>query len=110
VDFLRQLKRHLGGGFTVIWDGHNIHSRSKLVKAFLAEHPEIVAETLPAYSPELNPDEYVWGWSKYGRMPNLAAENTEWLRDHIIAEFSHLQDHPDLLRSFLEKTTLSLAA
>jgi transposase len=110
VDFLRQLKRRLGGGFTVFWDGHNIHSRSKLVKAFLAEHPEIVAETLPPYSPELNPDELVWGWTKYGRLPNLAAENTDWLRDHIIEEFSHLQDHPELLASFIENTTLPLAA
>jgi transposase len=110
VDFLRRLKRHLGGGFTVLWDGHNIHSRSKLVKAFLAEHPEIAAETLPPYTPELNPDELVWGWTKYGRMPNLAAENTDWLRDHIIEEFSHLQDHPELLASFIERTTLPLAA
>jgi len=30
--------------------------------------------------PELNPDELVWGWSKYGRLANLAAEDTGWLR------------------------------
>jgi transposase len=110
IDFLRQLKRHLGGGFTVFWDGSNIHSRSKLVRAFLAEHPEIVAETLPPYTPELNPDELVWGWSKYGRLPNLAAANTDWLRDHIIEELCHLQNHPELLASFIKKTTLPLAA
>jgi transposase len=110
VDFLRELKRHLRSGFTVIWDGSNIHSRAKLVKAFLAEHPEIVAEPLPAYAPQLNPDEYVWGWSKYGRLPNLAAENTEWLRDHVIEEMSYLQDHPHLLASFLKKSSLQMAA
>jgi transposase len=110
VDFLRELKRHLPAGFTVIWDGSRIHSRSKVVKAFLAAHRDIVAETLPPYSPELNPDEFVWGWSKYGRLPNLAAENTEWLRNHIIEELSHLQDHPHLLASFLRKSSLQMAA
>jgi transposase len=110
VEFLRQLKRHLPGGFTVFWDGSNIHWRSKLVRAYLAEHPEIVAETLPAYAPDLNPDEFVWGWSKYGRLSNLAAENTEWLRDHVIEELSHLQDNPHLLASFVKKSSLPLAA
>src|SRR5208282_3127809 len=61
VAFLRQLKKQLGGPFTVIWDGSNIHGRSRLVKAYLAKHSEIVAEKLPGYAPELNPDEGVWG-------------------------------------------------
>src|SRR3954447_5357069 len=50
VDFLQQLKRHLER-FTVVWDRGKIHSRSRVVKAFLAEHPEIVAEDLPGYAP-----------------------------------------------------------
>jgi transposase len=106
VDFLRQLKRHLGGPFTVLWDGSRVHSRSKVMRAFLAEHPEIVAETLPAYAPELNPDELVWGWSKYGRLANLAAQDTDQLAEWVIDELAYLQDHPQLLASFLEKTKL----
>jgi transposase len=110
VDFLNQLKLQLRNGFTVIWDGSNLHSRSRLVRAFLVEHPEIVAATLPAYAPEINPDELVWGWSKYGRLPNLAAANTDHLRDHVINELTHLQEHPKLLASFIKKTKLPLAA
>jgi transposase len=110
VAFLEQLKRQLRNGFTVIWDGSNLHTRSGLVRAFLAEHPEIVAATLPAYAPEINPDELVWGWSKYGRLPNLAASDTDHLRDHVINQLTHLQEHPELLGSFIEKTELPLAA
>jgi transposase len=51
IDFLRQLKEQLGGPFTVIWDGSNIHSKSRKVRAYLARHPEIVVETLPGYAP-----------------------------------------------------------
>jgi transposase len=110
VDFLRQLKRQLGNGFTVIWDGSNIHSKSRLVKEYLAEHPEIVAETLPGYAPELNPDEGVWGWTKYGRLANLAAADTAELRQRILSEFATLKSKPELLDSFIQETGLSLAA
>src|SRR5580704_16266275 len=109
VDFLRSLKRQLGA-FTVIWDGSNIHSRSKLVKEYLAKHPEIVAETLPGYAPELNPDEGVWGWTKYGRLANLAASNTLELRQRIQKEFATLRDDRQLLNSFVREADLFCAA
>ena len=110
VRFLGHLKQQLGGPFTVIWDGSNIHSRSKVVKAYLAKHPEIVAETLPGYAPELNPDEGVWGWSKYGRLANLAASDTIELRKHIRKEFAGLRKNRHLLNSFIQEADLCSAA
>lgn len=110
VAFLRYLKAQLRGPFTVIWDGSPIHSRSRLVRAYLAKHPEIVVETLPSYAPELNPDEGVWGWSKYNRLANLAANDTDELRDRLIEEFVALKEAPDLLTSFVEHADLPLAA
>ena len=50
VDFLKRLRRQLRGGFTVVWDRHRIHGKSKVVKAYLADHPEIVAEDFPGYA------------------------------------------------------------
>jgi transposase len=78
------------------------------VKAYLANHPEIVTEEFPAYAPELNPDEGVWGWTKYGRLSNLAAENTDVLRDHLIDLLVDLKLDPGLLASFIEETKLPL--
>ena len=106
VEYLRHLKAHLGGPLTILWDGSPVHDRSKVVQAYLAEHPEIVTERLPAYAPELNPDELVWAWTKYGRLGNLAATNTTWLRDYIQTELTYVKEHPDLLASFIEKTDL----
>jgi transposase len=108
VEFLEQLRRRLPRGFTVLWDGSTIHRKSRLVDEYVWQHPEIRTERLPAYAPEINPDELVWGWSKYGRLPNLAAANTDVLREHIIEEFTHLRSHPELLQSFLKKTKLRL--
>ena len=106
VAFLRELKRELGGAFTVVWDGSNIHSRSRLVKAYLEKHPEIQAVTLPGYAPELNPDEGVWGWTKYGRLANLVAANTEDLRERLRQEFATLKSDRTLLRSFIQEADL----
>ena len=110
VAFLRELKRKLGRPLTVLWDGGQVHSKALVVREFLAQHPEIVAENLPAYAPELNPDELVWSWSKYGRLANLAAQDTDELAEHVIEELMYLQQHPHLLASFLENTKLPLAA
>jgi transposase len=108
VAYLRHLKVHLGGPMTILWDGSRVHDRSALVRAYLAEHPEIITERLPAYAPEVNPDELVWAWTKYGRLGNLAAQHTDWLRDYIITELTYVREHPDLMASFIEKTNLPL--
>jgi transposase len=110
VSYLKQLQRQLGVPFTVIWDGSKIHSRSDAVKAYLARHPEIQAKTLPGYAPELNPDEGVWGWCKYGQLANLAAQNTTHLRDKVTDELERLKRNKTLLTSFVKETGLTLAA
>jgi transposase len=108
VEFLRQLRRQLGGPFTVIWDRHQIHSRCGVVKEFLREHPEIVAEDFPGYTPELNPDEWVWGWLKYGQLSNLAAYDTEELWDWVMQCLYELKNEPRLLGSFIQNSALPL--
>jgi transposase len=106
VPFLEDLRRRLGP-LTVLWDRNQIHSKALLVRAWLAEHPEVVAEDFPGYVPELNPDEGVWGWSKYGRLANLAADNTDWLFDFVWEALEQVKNRPDLLRSFIRQTKLN---
>ncbi len=110
VEFLRALKRALPEPLTVLWDGGRVHSKCGVVKAYLAKHPEIVAETLPAYAPELNPDELVWGWTKNGPLANLALDDTDQVAEHVINELLYLKTHPHLLASFVEHTELPMAA
>ena len=110
VEFLRELRRQLRGPFTVIWDRHKIHSRATAVKAYLADHPEVVVEDLPAYAPQLNPDEWVWNWTKYGRLSNLAAWDADQLWDWITDALVELKFRPDLLDAFIQDAELPLAA
>ena len=110
VAFLQQLRQQLRGPFTVVWDRHGIHSKAKAVKAFLAQHPEVVAEDFPGYAPQLNPDEYVWGWTKYGRLSNLAAWDTEELWDHMVDALAELKFQPNLLQAFISEAGIPVAA
>ena len=107
VAFLKQLRQQLRR-FTVVWDRNQIHSRSRVVQAYLARHPEVVVEDFPGYAPELNPDEMVWGWTKYGRLANYAAADLQSLRERIEAELEDLQQHPYDLLEFVEHTELPL--
>ena len=56
--------------------------------------------------PDLNPDEGVWGWTKYGRLANLAAANVDGLWDHVWETLDEVKHRPDLLRSFIRQTGL----
>ena len=87
-----------------------LHSKSRLVQAFLREQPEIVAEDFPGYMPDLNPDESVWSWTKYGRLSNLAAWNAEELWDHVVEALIDLKFQPQLLQAFIRHAEIPVAA
>lgn len=105
VAFLAEVRRRLGR-LTVIWDRNQIHSKAKVVQAWLAAHPDVVAEDFPGYVPDLNPDEGVWGWTKYGRLANLAANDKDELWDRVVDELIEVKFRPDLLRGFIQQTGL----
>ncbi len=61
LTFLTHLLRHIQGNVLVIWDGLRQH-RSKRVKDFVStQHGRLELEFVPAYAPELDPVEYLWG-------------------------------------------------
>ena len=71
VEFLEHLQRHLPGKLLILWDGAPIH-RSRLVKDYVSStRRRLVIERLPAYAPELNPVEYMWGHLKTHEIANL---------------------------------------
>jgi transposase len=77
IEFLEHLQRHVPGKLLIIWDGAPIH-RSCLVKDYVAStRGRVIIERLPAYAPELNPVEYMWGHLKNHEIANLVA-NKAW--------------------------------
>jgi transposase len=75
IEFLTHLLRHLPGRLLVIWDGLPAH-RSRLVQHWVAgQRARLELERLPAYAPELNPVEYLWGYWKQHELPNFCPKN-----------------------------------
>ena len=101
VEFLRSLRRQIQRPLEVIWDRINIHDKSRVVRKYLARNPSIHTHPLPAYAPELNPDEGVWGHTKHARLSNFAAADVHELRKVVRAELEDLRERKDLLASFV---------
>jgi len=107
VGFLGQLLAQVDAPTILIWDRLNAH-RAYRVQDFLAEHRQLTTEFFPPYAPELNPIEYVWGYLKLNPLANLAFFDLEQLTTTARRHTRSLQRKPDLLRSFLRHSPLSL--
>jgi transposase len=72
VTFLEHLRREAQGRLVIIWDRSPMHRRHT-IQEFLANGaaPRLHLEHLPAYAPELNPDEGVWASWKGVELRNL---------------------------------------
>lgn len=103
---LRHVLRYLPEGFVLVWDRAPIH-RSNAVTAYLADHPEIRVEWLPAHAPELNPEEYCHGHVKQ-RLRNATPANTQAMRTLLHRGFARLRHRSDLLLSFVHAAGLSV--
>jgi len=97
--FLRLLLRHLSGAILLLWDGGSIH-QGEAVREVLARHPRLHVERFPAYAPELNPDEQVWGHLK-GRLANGRPDTAEELMADLTRVTRGLRRKPQILRSFI---------
>jgi transposase len=92
---LEHLGLQKGGPMIIVWNRLQAH-RSKVVKAFLAEHPEVVVEWLPGYAPELNAEEDCHSNVK-DRMKGATPETEEEIRQLADRGFARLRRPPDLL-------------
>jgi transposase len=108
VDFLRHLRRQLRGRLLIIWDGLAVH-RSRVIRQWVASTRGAVwLAQLPAYAPELNPVEYVWGHLKHHAMANFCARDLVHLSRYARAKLRGAQRRPSLVRAFWQQAELTL--
>lgn len=103
--FLRLLLRHIRGEIIIVWDGGAQH-RSKAVRDLAEKTERMTIIRIPAYCPELNPDEKVWHYAKNvllrAKTPNSIHELTNELR----RAFRTMKQQPNLLDSMLRASEL----
>jgi hypothetical protein len=105
VGFLRCVLGAVPGKVVVVWDGGTNH-KGPVVRAFLARNRRVWLERLPAYAPELNPVEQVWGWLKFGQLANFVPDDLAQLDREINNRLGRLRGNRRLLRSLWDGSDL----
>ena len=105
--FIVSLLRRLGRSITLVMDRYSVHrGAAKRLRLRFGDH--IVIEWLPAYAPELNPDEQVWNRAKYTDLANFIPQNVLQLGRAMAASFRRTRSQQPLLRSFFKHARLRL--
>jgi len=108
LHFLAALRRHLPHGFTLIWDRSQPHRAATVRDWVAARAPRIVVEWLPAYAPDCNPAEQVWGHTKYGDLANFAPADLDHLEGTVFTSFTHTRGRRALLAAFFRAAGLRI--
>lgn len=106
IDFCKRLLGDTDGPVYLIVDGHPTH-KAKLVKQFLATTDgTLKIFVLPAYSPQLNPDEWVWKNVKHDRVGRASVTDADDLKAKAVGALRRLQNMPHLVRAFFADPNL----
>jgi transposase len=109
IAFLKALHRQIPGQILLLWDGAPIH-RSRLVQAYVqAQQSWLHVERLPAYAPELNPVEYLWGYWKKTELANFCPKDIwdlSYTASQALKRIHRRRRRPQLTASFFRQAEL----
>ncbi len=102
--FLRHLLAIIPEPLLVIWDGGPIHRGQPVRDLLAAVGPErLRVERLPAYAPDLNPDEGIWNYLKRVELRNTCCASLRHLREALRAAAIRLCGKPDIIRGCIRQ-------
>lgn len=105
--FVDRLLRRVGRPVILVIDRYSVHRGA--ARRLLARHPKrLWVEWLPAYAPELNPDEQVWNHTKFADLANFVPDDALHLGRAVAASLRRLRGQQRLLRSFFKHAKLPL--
>ena len=100
VQFLREFMRGRSGRVILIVDGHPAH-KAQVVKDLIHElEGRLELHFLPPYAPDLNPDEFVWGYMKTNGVSKKPLRKNESLKERVQSDLDTLKANRKLVRSF----------
>jgi transposase len=100
IDFCTKLLADTGHAVYLVVDGHPTH-KAKAVKDFVASTDgRLKLFILPAYSPHLNPDEWVWKNVKHDRVGRTSVRHAAEFKNKVIRALRRLQNKTHIVRAF----------
>jgi transposase len=110
IEFMMRLLKDAKRKVFLILDNLRVH-HAKPVKEWLEKHQKMIEVFyLPAYSPELNPDEYLNCDLKAGVHSGKPARNKEQLKQKTSKHMRMLQRKPARVRKYFKHKKISYAA
>lgn len=105
--FVAELLKHLPQGLIVVLDRWQVHRAAarRLLERFARR---LQIEWLPAYAPQLNPDEQVWTQTKYRDLANFLPQDITVLGQAVQQSLRQTKRQQSLLRSFFRHAKLKL--
>lgn len=107
IEFCKQLLHDIDGTVFLIVDGHAAHKSAATREYVESTEGRLKIFLLPPYSPELNPDEWVWKNVKNDNAGKVAARTVDELRDSIKKAFARLLARPEIVRGFFRAPDLA---
>src|SRR3954468_19390415 len=114
INFLKRLlhdaQRPSAGPVFCIVDNHPVH-RAKAVDRYVdSTDTALRLYRLPAYSPQLNPDEWVWKNVKHDGVAPAAPNGPEQMKSVVTSRLRRLQRLPQIVRGFFGDPELAYIA
>ena len=107
IDFCKRLLHDAPGPVFLILDGHPVH-RSTAVREFAeATEGRLRLFRIPAYSPQLNPDEWVWKNIKHDRVGKAGVSGPDQFKALAVKALRRLQRMPHIVRGFFADPNLA---
>jgi transposase len=100
LEFCKKLIAEAGRPVYLIVDNSQVH-RSKILKEFIRQsNGMLTVFFLPPYSPDLNPDEWVWKNVKHDNLGRAVAKSEGELAQFALAALDRLKKLPEKIQRF----------
>ncbi len=100
IEFCKQLPKDSGRDIFLIVDGSSVHTAKQVKEFVVSTQGKLQLYFLPPYSPDLNPDEWVWKNVKHDTIGRSAVRGKDDLKAVAVGALRHLQKVPGKVRGF----------
>lgn len=107
IEFAKKLLHDTGGPVFLIVDGHPAHRAKKVTEFVASTNGRLRLFFLPGYSPQLNPDEWVWKNVKSDRVGRAGITGPDQFRAIAVGALRRLQAMPRIVRGFFTDPDLA---
>lgn len=107
IEYLKKLMNDIPGPVFLVVDGYPSHKSKETLNFVRSTEGRLSLFFLPPYSPELNPDEWVWKSIKHDRVGKMASRSVIEMQGGIEKAVSRLQSTREFVMSFFRDPDLS---